>query len=531
MARSMSTPSIRTPARRMPARRTFARRTSALRTPAPRPLVIPAALAAGLALLLLLPAAAGEIVRLRDGTLVHGEITDFDEGTGFTLVRADTGGRVPLRWEHLPPAEVTRLKESRGFTGEDPQPWLVDVVHLLMKNGTTESGVLVDDGRGDVYTLRRRHGTDSFPKQYVRTVETGRVDGLSVYPPEELYGVMLAELGTPVTAAQHFALAVACEGAGLYQPALDHYASVQALDPKLKSELIATRLPRLAIKLEDKAETAFLDDIRNRLYRKQFDDALGMVNAFRAQYPASRQLGELSALEGDIGRQRKEFYAAKVVSDYFSFLGKALNEIARRDGMTLGAAVQLLEESVHDDIVKRIATTYRTSDEQAAALWTARRGGSVRTSSYGTGTFVLGEQKALDFFDSADDPGKKAAPEEAKPEEEESLEKRIEDVLAQRAQQAQARAKQKTAQRDLSAGLSPDDWWASVSLDDKVAWLSSYYAEFSGQIKVLRAKPRPCRTCDALGTVDQMNEEKGQIEAVTCPTCKGLKSERLVNYR
>ncbi|HTE05602.1 MAG TPA: hypothetical protein VK824_05345, partial [Planctomycetota bacterium] len=357
-------------------------------------------LAACLALLLLGPPLAAEIVRLRDGTLVHGEITDFDEAGGFTLVRADNGGRVRLRWEHLPPAEVARLKESRGFTGEDPQPWLVDVVHLVMKNGTTESGVLVDDGRTDAYTLRRRNGTDSFPKQYVRTVETGRADGLSIYAPDDLYLEMVASLGAPVTAAQHFALAVACEGAGLYQQAQDHYAAVQQLDPKLKADLIAARLPRLSIKVEDKAETAFLDDIRNRLYRKQFDEALGMVAQFRKQYPASRQLGELVALEGQVGRERRDFYAAKIVSDYFSFLGKALNEISRRDGMTLGAAISLIEESVHEDIIRRIATSYRTSPEQAAQLWTARHGGSVRTSSYGTGTFVLGEQKALDFFDS-----------------------------------------------------------------------------------------------------------------------------------
>ncbi len=490
-----------------------------------------AAVAAAVALLLLLPSLSAEIIRLRDGTLVHGEITEFDEGTGFTVVRADNGGQVHLRWEHLPAAEVKRLKEARGFTGEDPQPWLVDVVQLVMKNGTTEAGVLVDNGRPDVYSLRRRNGVDTFPRQYVHTLETSRVDGLSVYSPDDLYGVIVAELGTPNTAAQHFALAVACEGAGLYNQALEQYAAVQALDPTLKTDLIAARLPRLAIKLEDKAETAFLDDIRNKLYRRLFDDALAMVKQFRTQYPASRQLGELAALEGDVARQRKAFYSARIVSDYFSFLGKALNEIARRDGMTLGAAVQLVDETVHKDVVKRISASYSTSEEQTEQLWKARHGGSVRTSSYGTGTFVLGEQKALDFFDHSNAAADKAPDEEKAPDENASLEQRIEDVLKQRAAQADSRAKSKSSQRDLSEGLTPDGWWASVSIDDKVAWLSGYFAEFSGQVNVVRAKPRPCRTCDALGTVDQLNEEKAQIEAVTCPTCKGLKIERLVNYR
>jgi len=51
----------------------------------------------------LAPPAAAEIVRLKDGTLLHGDIVSFDEATGFRLHRVDTGGEVSLRWEHLPP--------------------------------------------------------------------------------------------------------------------------------------------------------------------------------------------------------------------------------------------------------------------------------------------------------------------------------------------------------------------------------------------------------------------------------------------
>ena len=46
-----------------------------------------------LVLMALLAVTPADIVRLADGRLVHGTIVDFDEGTGFTLVRADTGGR------------------------------------------------------------------------------------------------------------------------------------------------------------------------------------------------------------------------------------------------------------------------------------------------------------------------------------------------------------------------------------------------------------------------------------------------------
>jgi len=491
------------------------------------PMQRPSALAVlALVALLAVPAAA-EIVHLKDGTLLHGEIIAFDEASGFRLRRVDTGGEVGLRWEHLPPEEVRRIKASRGFTGDEVQPWLVNVVHLVMKNGTTETGVLVEGGKPDSYTLRRRSGTDSFPRQHVRSVEPGRAEGLSIYPAEELYGVIQAELGTPVNAAGQFEMAVACEGAGLYEQAREHYQAARELDARLKPDLIEQRIARLAVKIEDRAETAEIDAIRNRLYKKQFDEALQAVAAFREAYPASRQLGDLVLLEADIGRQREAHYAAKVISDYFSFLGKTINEVAREDGMTIGGAMELLEDGVHPEIVARLAETYRMTEPAIEALWQARSGGSVRTSGYGTGTWILGEERALHWV-GADDEEDEAAVQPA--ETEEDLQKRIEEVLKKREEEAKKRAATSASTRALQEGITQDEWWASAANDDRVRWLTAYYAEFSGHLTVLRAKPRPCRQCNALGTVEALNE-KGEVEQAPCPVCKALKYERLVNFR
>ncbi len=482
-----------------------------------------------LALLALLAApAAAEIVRLKDGTLLHGDIIAFDEATGFRLRRVDTGGEVGLRWEHLPAEEVRRIKASRGFTGDEVQPWLVNVVHLVMKNGTTESGVLVDGGKADSYTLRRRTGTDSFARQHVRSVEPGKAEGLSIYAPGELYGVIQAELGAPADAAGHFATAVACEGAGLYEQARVHYEAARALDGRLKPDLIEQRIVRLGVKIEDRVETAGIDAIRNRLYKKQFDEALEAVVAFREAYPASRQLGELTLLEADIGRQREAHYAAKIISDYFSYLGKTINEIAREDGMTIGGAMELLEDGVHPEIVTRLSESYRMTEPTVEALWKARSGGSVRTSGYGTGTWILGEERALNWIGADDDAKDETAAQPA--EGEEDLQKRIEEVLKKRQEEAKKRAAESSSNRALQEGITPDEWWASAAVDDRVRWLTAYYAEFAGHLVVLRAKPRPCRQCDAVGTVESLNE-KGEVEQAPCPVCKALKHERLVNFR
>jgi hypothetical protein len=407
------------------------------------------------------------------------------------------------------------------------QPFMVNVVNLVMKNGTTESGVLVEGGKADSYTLKRRSGTDSFPRQYVRSVEPGKADAQSIYPPEELYGVIVKQLGEPVDAAGHFEMAVACEGAGLYEQARDHYESARALDPKVKPDLIAQRIDRLGVKIENRAETAELDAIRGRLFRKEFDEALDAAAAFRKAYPQSRQLGELTALEGQIGHERQAHYAAKIVSDYFSFLGKTIGELARKEGMTIGPAMQLLQDSVHRDIVARLAQDYRMTPEGIEALWKNRAGGSLRTSGYGTGTFILGSERALKWI-GADDAAP-AAP-VAKPAGDDDLAKRIDDALKKRAEEDKKRAADAASSKVLTDGTTPDQWWAAASTDDRVRFLTSYYAEFSMHLEVVRAKPRACRQCDAVGTVPGKNE-KGEVVQVPCPICKGLKYERLVDFK
>jgi len=477
------------------------------------------------AALLLAPPAPAEIVRLRDGTLVHGEIVDFDEAVGVTIERVDNGGVVSLRWEHLDAEEVRRIKASRGFTGEEPEPYRVTVTHLILRNGTTESGVLMDDGRRDTYALERRGRVDAFPRNFVRRVETGLADGLEVYRPEDLYEVIVDDLGAPADAAGHFELAVACEGAGLHERAREHYLAVRELDRDLKAELIETRLEQLAIRIEDAEETEFLAQIRGRLHRSQFEKALEMVEEFDELYPASRQAAERDRLVAEILRRRDDHYQARIVSDYFSFLSKSLTDIVRKDGMTVEVARQLAEESVHEEIVGRLANSYNLEREVVDEMWAERRGGSLRTRSYGTGTFILGDD-ALEWYEDEEEEAADVAAAEG-----DSFEQQIEDVLRRRQQEASQRQAASRSSRSYDdVGPTPDEWWAQATHDDRLDWLTAYFAETSGQLTIVRAKPRPCRTCDGEGTIDSYSE-RGEIQRVTCPTCKSLKIERLVSFR
>ena len=477
-------------------------------------------------LAVLATSAAAEIVKLRDGSLVHGTITEFDEASGFTVRRVDTGGELRLRWEHLPPDEVRRIKASRGFTGEEAEPWMVDVVHLVMRNGTTETGVLVEGGPPSSYRLRRRGVEDSFPRGQVRTVEPGQVEGLEVYSPEDLYREIVAVLGAPTDAVGQLALAIACEGAKLYEAARDHFLAVRELDPALKSELVATRLAQIAIKIEDAAETAELDEVRSRLYRKQFEQARELAASFRQRYPASRQQGELVVLEGEIDRGKREHFGRRIVGDYFDLLERHANELARDDGVTLDVVRQLCEEGIHAEIVAQLAKDYVMTEDGVQVLWDRRSGGSVRTSSYSDGTFILGKDKALDFgrFDTEEET---VDPEVASEDQFDDL---VEKVKKQREALAQQRRASSRGNALADNGPNPDEWWAAADTDTRRRWILSYYAEFSAALRVIEAKPRSCRRCDATGIVQGTND-KGEIVELGCPVCKGLRQERIVRAR
>lgn len=478
-------------------------------------------------LLVITPPAWAEVLRLKDGTLVHGDIVEFDEEVGVTLERVDNGGVLHLRWEHLDPAEVKRIKEDRGFTGEEPEAFMVDVVHLVLNNGTTESGILVENQRRDVFTLRQRSGEKAFPKNYVRRVEPGRVEGLVIYAPEDLYDLILLEMGTPVDAESQFNLAVACEGASLYEQGLEHYVSAGELDPVYREELISLRKERLTIKIEDAAETAILDGIRNRLYRKQFEEALAEVVTFRETYPLSRQLGDLEQLEQEVLARRQSHYAGRIISDYFSFLGKSLSVIARTSSMTMEVAVEMVDGSVHDDIMTRLSESYGMGVETLEDMWGERKGASIRTAGYATGTFILGEDKALDWQIGEEE---SVDSEALEVDDDDDLQDRIEKVLKKRQEERAQRAEAARGNKLLDDGITPEEWWAGNSLDDRQRWLLAYYAEFSTHLEVVRAKPKDCRRCQGEGQIQVLND-KNEYEYITCTVCKGLQVERIVSFR
>ena len=252
-----------------------------------------------------------------------------------------------------------------------------------------------------------------------------------------------------------------------------------------------------------------------------------MATAFRATYPASRQIGELTALDGEIARRKKDHFGRRITSDYFRQLEQRVNTLAGDPGVTLDIVRDLLENSVHDAIVSSLAESYRMREDTVLDLWERRSGGSVRTSSYGDGTFILGKEKALDFgrFD-AEEHGHDAE-EEAEVEDFDDL---VEKVKQQRAKLA---AERKSASRGSALaddGPSPDEWWASAGADTRRRWIMAYYSEHSGFIHVIEAKARNCRRCNAHGTIEGTNE-KGEVVEKVCPVCKGLKHERVVRAR
>ena len=75
--------------------------------------------------------------------------------------------------------------------------------------------------------------------------------------------------------------------------------------------------------------------------------------------------------------------------------------------------------------------------------------------------------------------------------------------------------------------MTPDQWWSDATRDQRRVFLRAYYAEFSGDHKLVSAHADQCITCAARGFLEVI-EASGKIAKQTCPTCQGTAFKRWI---
>jgi len=196
---------------------------------------------------------------------------------------------------------------------------------------------------------------------------------------------------------------------------------------------------------------------------------------------------------------------------------------------------QEIQAQVLADVQKQISET--VEPEAILAFWATRNKLRYKVASYGLGTWLLGEDRALDEGEDRRDAREKK-PVSAKDAQRQALEEKMKRFL-----ESQAAARRSRSRADQQDEM--ETAWAVLGNNPRAQWVLAYYVEFSGDLE-LRGHPslRNCASCGGRGVHEiihagpatskgmrQSGGKSGGVQLLPCSVCKGIGRVRRVYYR
>ena len=477
--------------------------------------------------------AIAEVIRLKNGHELHCEILEYDEENGITVKRLDNGGIFALRWEHILEKDVKSIRTARGYTDEKAVMVLIPAKRILLRNNTYEVGLQVESDRPGMLCLERQGKKYYFRPTDVKEIAPFEVEAREVYTLDALYQRKLEEK-IPSTVEDFFGLGVYLESVGHYVKAFEQYQKVRELDAEYKPDVIGQKLILMDAKIKEADASNYLDEVKQLIYRKRYNLAIERLDAFPETFPDSVLVGDKEKLLSQAVFKRHAYYGQKILTDYFSYMGKVADKVASNRELPLDDAIDFAVEEMGPTIRQTLAEkVYNIPIEEVEQLWNDRKGGARRRYSYGTGTFILGMEKAKTKFDSAtaraEEEAKKKEKEEEKPVSfDEKLKKRIEEIKRQSSRRS---TRSSRPFRMDEVGRTPEQWWNTESVTNRRRFLIAYYAEFSKDMRIQNVIFTPCPHCSGKGWLEKISTADDENQKFPCEVCKTLGVERTIVFK
>lgn len=484
------------------------------------------------------------MLRLRSGDIHWGSIADHDpDGLRFALL--SHGGTVELPWSLLDPAQSRKLRERFGYVDVSTDELMVDVETLVLVDGREVSGVILSR-EGDHFVLKRDGNLQMVPKSRVRnTLRGGRVPALDVYSREELYTMHAAELDVD-DPEDHLELAEVCEQILDFEHAAEHYREALELDPDAGQGAVEASLARAERKAEQQAQIEYLREVDILRRRGRFDEAIAMCEDFSRAFPESPLHVEAEEARQKVLLARDDAIREEVRKLWFDHTRR----VARRAAKDLDyeAAIAFADEGYHERVLEEVTEDVqeqispKIQADDVLAYWATRKKVRYQPATYGEGTWLLGEDRALAGTEDESE-------EEVAGNERDAQRKGLEEKVA-KFLDAQRRSRQRRTRAEQVD--EHQTFWAGLSVDDKAQWIRAYYVEFGGDFE-LRDRPRlpNCPTCGGKGVREVIDSGVGGtgrggggrggrgasqgggggVHLLACPTCRGIGRQRRVYYR
>ncbi len=482
------------------------------------------------------------MLRLKSGAILWGSIESHaPDGIRFRIL--ETGGVVPLGWSLLDPAEEHELRLSFGYVEAGGEELLVDAERITLNDGTELIGKIVNTD--DQYLwFKRAEGTIPIDK---RRLEGGavlvRAPALDVYTKEELYQLKAFEVQGELLlegtrgARAHDQLAQFAERLFDFAHAVEHYGTARLLDPDYDAERVQMALERSSAKAELKQQIDLLAEIDVWRVRKRYDKALEGLESFPKLYPGSPLLEEWNDLRERVKRHQEADLGEEVVRRFHAWSVRLVRDAARKKSYE--EVLAYLDEGLTEDLLKNVLQDLNAfapdiTPEEMQRIWRQRQGGRFHQASYGLGTWLLGEERALatpggekDEEQEAEKPaaGSQAA---ARAKLEERIQRYLKNQeLARKAQDVEGTSKEE----------DPSEFWDDLNHASRAQWILAYFVENSGLFEIERIRFANCRECGGTGARDVINtgsaiagDTAGSV-LMPCPTCHTIGRVRRVRYR
>jgi len=472
---------------------------------------------------------ADELVRLRDGRLLVGAIETHDLD-GFVLSEARAGGHYRLSWGDLFPGEADRLRENFGYSETQEVP-MTSASRLLLTNGRELIGRILREDNKQI-ELRRRETTTLVPLQNLAAPpESVMVEAASVLTPEQYYAERLPQVDPEEAYAQfHFAQELqtmfALNQAQTHFTLAGELAQAVGDEPLLQRVEGALRQVEQTIAHRDEAE--YLEEARTLMHRDRFTAAKAKLEAFDQTFPQAALRGDYLQLMDLFEERQQQAAVTYLERHWFNRTIKLLKRKALEKDAKVDQMIAYLEGELPMEVRTAMLQELLSIDDQLDisaidGLWVQRleQGASLHSAGFGDGSWILGPDKARAGL---------VKEEEKKDDGKTDQQREMEDRMKRYLDNLEA---QRRASSSDDTEAKPEDWWRKASVSQRFQWLLAYYAEFSGDYKLVNVKWSYCPTCAGAGFIQTLDvtPDGSQNKRTKCPTCHGVQVRRAINFR
>lgn len=493
-------------------------------------------------------AAAARMIKLRDGSILWASIRSHTSER-LELVRIDTGGRVALDWSRLDPSQARELQIDFGYLDPNGGEVLVSADQVPLTDGRNVVGKIVNHAP-DALHIKTAQSLLQVPLSRIAGPATQvQVPALDIYTKEELYQqkqLELAASGLPAGESD-FELARFCEKILDYAGAAKHYGEAAAKDPAFKPADVAAARARTTARaaLQEQVDAIATIDLERK--RENFDKALALSQAFRDRWPQSPLLPEWKKSLDRLEKAREAYLKQQIASLWFREAERLCRAAAQK--YSFAQCVEYAGGALAQETLDAVTASLQKSAKglepaKVKALWDAREKRGQRRSSYGLGTWLLGEERARKDLDKKKDPAKPELPKAVTSEQQ-----KIEEALARYLKN------QEVARKAAGGGAQDSEdaegYWREQLVATKVQWMLAYHAEYGGTMQVITVQGENCPECAGKGATEVASggivpstpgnssggSRSGQTAVnsgsrlVPCNTCKHTGVIRRVVYR